>query len=110
MSDPGSGTLVRVPRLQGLGGALMAGERVVAEETAVAFTYNGTTHAVMMATPADLEDLALGFSLSEAVIDTPDELVSLEVIRSALGVELRMWIAEIAVARYGARRWRLAGP
>src|SRR3954452_1238639 len=49
-------------------------------------------------------DLALGFILSEAVIDTPAELVSLEVIRSALGVELRMWIAEIAVARYGARR------
>jgi hypothetical protein len=55
MSDPGSTPLVRVPRFQSLGGALTAGERVVAEETAVAFTYNGTTHAVMMATPADLE-------------------------------------------------------
>ena len=110
MSAPGSTPLVRVPRLQSLGGALTAGERVVAEETAVAFTYNGTTHAVMMATPADLEDFALGFSLSEAVIDTPDELVSLEVIRGDLGIELRMWIVDVAVARYGARRWRLAGP
>src|SRR3954471_18196405 len=108
MSDPGSAPLVRVPRLQSLGGALMAGERVLAEETAIAFTYNGTTHAVMMATPADLEDFALGFSLSEAVIDSPAELVSLEVIRSALGVELRMWIADVAVARNGARRRHLA--
>jgi FdhD protein len=110
MSAPGSAPLVRVPRLQSFGGALTAGERVVAEETAVAFTYNGTTHAVMMATPADLEDFALGFSLSEAVIDTPAEVVSLEVIRSNLGVELRMWIADVAMNRYGARRRRLAAP
>ena len=75
MSDPGSTPWSGCHVLQSLGGALTAGERVVAEETAVAFTYNGTTHAVMMATPADLEDFALGFSLSEAVIDTPDELV-----------------------------------
>ena len=80
----------------------------MAEETAVAFTYNGTTHAVMMATPADLEDFALGFSLSEAVIDTPDELVSLGVIRSDLGIELRMWIVDVAVAM-GAPA-ALAGP
>ena len=82
----------------------------MAEETAVAFTYNGTTHAVMMATPADLEDFALGFSLSEAVIDTPAEVVSLEVIRSNQGIELRMWIACAMNCYGGARRRRLAGP
>jgi FdhD protein len=110
MSAPGSVPLVRVPRLQSFGGALTAGERVVAEETAVAFTYNGTTHAVMMATPADLEDFALGFSLSEAVIDTRADMVNLEVIRGDLGIELRMWIADATMNRYGARRRRLAGP
>jgi len=110
MSAPVPAPLTRLPRLQALKGALAPGERVVAEETAVAFTYNGVTHAVMMATPADLEDLAVGFSLSEDIIRDPSEILSFEVFPGDLGIELRLWIADAPMARYGARRRRLAGP
>jgi FdhD protein len=79
----------------------------VAEETPVTFVYNGMSHAVMMATPSDLEDFALGFSLTERLIDRVDALTSIGVVRYSLGIELQIETsAEVASE---TRRRRLSG-
>src|SRR5205085_7668976 len=57
-----------------------AGSRRVAEETAIAFSYQGASYAVMMATPADLEDFAVGFTLNEGIAASPGDIESVEVL------------------------------
>lgn len=102
---------VDVPRLAlDRTGALGFGTRRVPEETAVALTFNGTGHAVMMATPADLEDFAVGFALTEGIIERAADVESIEVADLEIGIELRLWIAEHRMARLAERRRRMAGP
>jgi FdhD protein len=91
-------------------GGQSVGKRSIAEETAVALTYNGGTYAVMMATPQDLEDFAVGFSLSEGVIASPTDITSLDIMRFDDGVELRMWLSRPRADRLGERRRHIAGP
>ena len=69
-------------------------ERTIPEETAVAFTYEGSTYAVMMATPQDLEDFAFGFSFTEGLIASPADIRQLDIIDEDAGIELRMWLSE----------------
>ncbi len=85
------------------------GERCVPEEVAVALTYNRVTHAVMMATPADLEDFAAGFSRAEGIIEAAVDIEELDLVPVAEGVELRMWIAADRMARLERRRRQIMG-
>jgi FdhD protein len=91
-------------------GGVTPSERLIPEEVAVAFTYGRSSYAVMMATPADLEDFALGFSLTEGVIETPSQLAALEILLQPLGIELRMELSEARDAALLNRRRAMAGP
>jgi FdhD protein len=99
-----------VPRRIWREGSPSVGSRSIPEETAVAITYNGGTYAVMMSTPQDLEDFAIGFSLSEGVITSSADIHSLDVLSLDDGVELRMWLSEPKADRLAERRRHIAGP
>src|SRR5260221_9317609 len=88
---------------------LTLGSRSIPEETAVALTYNGGTYAVMMTTPRDLEDFAVGFSLSEGVISSSADIDSLQIVPLDEGVEVRMWLAKPRDERLGEQRPYNAG-
>jgi len=90
-------------------GAWRQGARELAEETAIALTYNRVTHAVMMATPADLHDFAVGFSLAEGIVAAPGDIEEYDVVAAQQGLELRMWIAPGLMVALERRRRRLAG-
>lgn len=81
----------------------------LAEETPVALVYNGVSHAVMLATPQDLEDFALGFSLSEGIVESISELYDVQVQNRANGIELHCEIAAERFAHLKERRRTLAG-
>src|SRR3954465_10091817 len=65
----------------------------VTEEVPVALVYHGVPHVVMLATPADLEDYAVGFTVSEGLVASPREIHSVEVVRGTDSVEVRIGIA-----------------
>ena len=76
----------------------------------MAFVYQSTGEAVMLATPADLEDFAVGFSFTEGLIRSVSDIRDLEVWGSALGIELRLWLVDERAAAHRARTRHRAGP
>lgn len=68
------------------------GFATVAEEVPIAFVYNGRSHAVVMGTPSDLEDLAYGFSITESVVESASRIEGLDVVRASHGIELQIRI------------------
>ena len=91
-------------------GHLSEGARAIPEETAIALTCNGGTYAVMMATPQNLRDFAVGFSLSEGVVLSAEDIESFEIVELDDGIELRMWLAQSRADRLSERRRHIAGP
>jgi FdhD protein len=81
----------------------------LAEEVPVAIVYNGIPHVVMMATPTDLEDFALGFSLTEELIGSPADLKQVEEIRYSQGIELQAMVSKACEETIASRTRRLTG-
>lgn len=97
-------------RLLTADGALAAIGRDLPEETPIALVFNGISHAVMLATPSDLEDFALGFALSEGIVAGRGEVLDIEVAPLADGVEVRIALTARRFAALKKRRRALAGP
>lgn len=102
--------ITTLPRLAHRATGTSTADRNVPEETPVALSYGGTTHAVMMASPADFEDFAIGFSLTEGIIASPDEIEAIDVEDHGAGIDIQIRLFDKANTRFEARRRRLAGP
>ncbi len=82
---------------------------MIAEEVPVALVYNGVSHAVMMASPIDLEAFALGFSLTEGIINQIEDIYGIEIVRRDAGIELEVTISGACFARLKSLRRNLTG-
>jgi FdhD protein len=84
-------------------------EEQVAEEVPVVLVYNGQAHVVMMATPSDLEDFLVGFSLTEELVERAEELTAIEVVRYGQGIEVRAQVSAQRQAAIEARSRKMSG-
>ncbi|MVA80206.1 formate dehydrogenase accessory sulfurtransferase FdhD [Agrobacterium vitis] len=103
-------TTCLVPQVQYRQAMTTEAHRIVPEEVPVAFSYAGSTHAVMMATPADLEDFALGFSLAEGIVTRLDEVLFIEPIEAGSGIDVQVTLLDTTADALTTRRRRMAGP
>lgn len=99
-----------VRRVEWRDGLQRSGSRELAEEAAVAISFNGSTHAVLMATPSDLEDLAVGFSITEGIVDGLAAIESIEVLSFDEGFDVQVRVGNDIAARLAKRRRTMAGP
>jgi FdhD protein len=102
--------VVRVPSSTWRATGTTESERAIPEETAIAFTFNTASYAVMMATPQDLEDFAVGFALTEGVIPSLDAVEDIDIVEEDVGIELRIWLKAPDAAELLGRRRKMAGP
>lgn len=84
--------------------------RAIPEETPIALVYDGVTHAVMLASPVDLEDFAIGFSLTEGKITRLDDIIGTDIVTHENGIEIRIWLAPRAGLHNAQRRRAMLGP
>jgi FdhD protein len=107
--DEAHAGFVRRPIRRYRAGTLADATDAIAEEVPIALVYNDRPHVVMMATPRDLDDFALGFSLSEAVIAKPDEIASIETQTLLEGIEVRLRVPDARAEALESRRRNLTG-
>lgn len=81
----------------------------VAEEVPIALVYNGISHVVMMASPKNLEAFALGFSLSEGIIDNPRDILGIDVVPQCNGIEVQIELSSRRFMGLKERRRNLTG-
>jgi len=81
----------------------------VAEEMPVALVYHDVPHVVMLATPADLEDYAVGFTLSEGLVERADEIRGVEVVQGEASADVKISVAWERFTQLLQRRRNLAG-
>lgn len=91
-------------------GACESDRRDVPEETPIAISYNGSSHAVMMSTPQNLEDLGVGFSLTEGIISQLSDIHSLNIVTYENGIDIQLWISDEHHKKLSDRRRFMAGP
>jgi FdhD protein len=91
------------------GGVIETDSDELVVEVPVAMVYNGISHAVMMATPTDLEDYALGFSLSEGIVENAAQFRGVDVVPLRGGLEVQVEIGAEPFAQLKKRRRNLAG-
>lgn len=110
-SEAGSGFAVTASRpvWRVGGGSSTEAREWLANEVPVALVCNGISHVVMLATPCDLEDFAVGFALTEGVVDDPAEVRSVEVAEGTSGIELQVELSSRAFAGLKHQRRQLAG-
>ena len=84
--------------------------RALPEEVPVAIVCDGTTQAVMMASPGDIEDFACGFALTERIVTALDQIEGFETLTHDRGIEARLWLRADRGEKLGARRRFMAGP
>ncbi|MCZ3375871.1 formate dehydrogenase accessory sulfurtransferase FdhD [Rhizobium sp. AG207R] len=99
-----------VPETARRNGLVRSGSRIVPEEVPIAFSYGGTSHAVMMGTPADIEDFAVGFSLTEGIITDMSEIAAIEPIEDEQGIDVQITLVDDAADALRLRRRHMAGP
>lgn len=100
---------VRRPVERWRNGALRRVDDHVAEEVPVAFVYNDVPFAVMMATPADLEDFARGFAISEGIVDAPGDVSITGIEHFIEGIEIRLQIPDVRAEALALRRRSMSG-
>jgi FdhD protein len=98
-----------VPAVRWRDDAASPSEEVLIEETPVALVFNLASHAVMMATPTDLHDFAVGFAITEELVQSADEITHVEEVRHAGGVDLQLTVSTARAEAIGQRSRRMAG-